>query len=151
MELQEHDRPCWRRGTPPKRHPSTRFYSDDKGGNNKFGNWKTAGRLRYNQIRAQIKKGRAHEKTPGYKNECRLRLYKLHDMDKKLGKKKRKKGKAPKIDLSNAAVGDASDDEAFEIEEYETDDEARELLAQAQVAHIKVVIPGEAEATTGVL
>ena len=109
------------------------LYLDDKGENNKFGNWKAAGHHRYHQIRAQIKKDRANEKTPGYENECRLRLYKLHDMDKKLGKKKAKKGKAPRINLSNATVGDASDDDAYEIEGYETDDEARELLAKAQV------------------
>ena len=70
-------------------------------------------------------------------------------MDKKLGKKKGKKGKAPKINLSNAAVGDASDDDAHKIEGYETDDEARELLAKAQVAYIEVVIPEKAKATTG--
>ena len=72
-------------------------------------------------------------------------------MDTKLGKKKGKKGKGPCIDLSNAAVGDASDDDAHKIEGYETDDEARELLAKAQVAHIEGDIPGEAEATTGEL
>ena len=67
-------------------------------------------------------------------------------MDKKLGKKKRKKGEKPRIDLSNAAVGDNSDDENFEFQGYETDDEARALLAKAQVARVKVAPRRETEA-----
>jgi len=110
-------------------------YSDDKGGNNKFGNWSEEGRKRYNQLRAQIKKGRGQDDTPTWENQSRLRLYDLHQMGNDPGSKKASsKDKVPRIDLTNAAVGDASDDDNYEIEAYETDDEADELLKKAQVA-----------------
>ena len=121
---------------PPRTHTRDLvLYSDDKGGNNKFHNWKPEGRKRYNQLRAQIKKARGKEDTPTLENQCRLRLYELHDMENKLGSKKTStKAKVPRIDLTDAAVGNASDNEEFEIEAYETDDEANELLNKAQVA-----------------
>jgi hypothetical protein len=110
------------------------LYSDDAAGSNKFGGWHKPGRLLFQKIRGQIKKGRSLKTTKLAETQSTERLYVKHDMETKLaGKKRKPKVTVPKIDLDGAAVGFESGDEC-EIEGYESDEDANKLLAEAMEA-----------------
>ncbi len=108
------------------------LYSDDAGGSCLFGGWHKAGRLMFKEIRSQIKKGRSLETTQLAEEQCRDRLFVKHGMEQKLASRKRKpKAKQPKVDLVGAAIGHGDDDSDCEFEGYESDEDAKQLLAAA--------------------
>ena len=100
-------------------------YTTSKGGSNAFGAWSREGRLRFKEIRGKIKKARASEEAKAGEKQCRKRLFKKHDMQKKLdAKKKNATPNIPIIDLVGAEVGFGSgDEEDVSIENYDTDED----------------------------
>ena len=100
-------------------------YTTSKGGSNAFGAWSKEGRLRFKEIRGKIKKARASEEAKAGEKQCRKRLFKKHDMQKKLdAKKKNATPNIPIIDLAGAEVGFGSgDEEDVSIVEYKTDED----------------------------
>ena len=100
-------------------------YTTSKGGSNAFGAWSREGRLRFKEIRGKIKKARASEEAKAGEKQCRKRLFKKHDMQKKLdAKKKNATPNIPIIDLAGAEVGFGSgDEEDVSIVEYKTDED----------------------------
>ena len=108
-------------------------WSDDAGGSCQWGGWHKEGRLKFQKVRGQIKKGRSLETTQVAEEQCCERLYYKHDMENKLASRKRKpKVKVPKIDLVGADVGFESEGD-FEFESYESDGDTNQLLAEAMV------------------
>jgi hypothetical protein len=56
------------------------LYSDDAAGSNKFGGWHKPGRLLFQKIRGQIKKGRSLKTTKLAETQSTERLYVKHDI-----------------------------------------------------------------------
>jgi hypothetical protein len=104
------------------------LYTTSSGGSCMFGAWSKEGRLRFKEIRAKIKKGRASPEGAAGERQCRRRLFKKHGMQKKLdGRKKKGKPTVPIIDLAGAEVGFGSGDEDdAEMEECRSDGEEGE-------------------------
>jgi hypothetical protein len=107
------------------------LYSDDAAGSCKFGGWHKPGRLLFHKVRTQIKKGRSLNTTKMAEEQSTQRLFVKHDMEAKLASKKRKpKQTVPKIDLVGADIGFDSDG-SCEFAGYESDEDAKKLLADA--------------------
>ena len=76
------------------------LYTTSSGGSCIFGAWSREGRLRFKELRAKIKKGRASPEGAAGERQCKRRLFKKHGMQKKLdGRKKKGKHTVPIIDL----------------------------------------------------
>ena len=91
------------------------LYSCKASGHSNWGGWNEASRLRFGKLRSMIAKGRAAKTTKKAEEQCRLRLFDKHGMEERMGKRKKKTPKPPKIDLTNAAVGFKVTDEGIEF------------------------------------
>ena len=98
-------------------------FSSKKSGNSEFGGWTAAGRHEFARLRGICKKARSQPETLQAEYQCCERLYKKHDMAKKLASRKQKAKKPPKMDLTDAELWFESDDDEAMIEYLESDDE----------------------------
>ena len=104
--------------------PKTPF-TTTKGGNNKYGGWNKAGRIRFDKIRALIQKGCQKETTEDLEEQTREAIMKLHKDSTPSGNDEEPKEKE---DLLEAQIGCTSQiDDDLEEEDCNSDEEEAAL------------------------
>lgn len=102
-------------------------YSDNKGGNDRYGGWSEAGRLRFKKVRAMIVQARKQETTPEVEEFYRKEMIRVLSVDNN----KKEAPKIPKEVVPKTAVGFGDDEEEdLAFEGYDSEEEIKALKAR---------------------